>query len=121
MQHVTCEDSSFHSSCNSTKHSAPKFIINMSGLRGGRSGFDSRQGLGIFLFATASTPDLEPTLLHIKWEPGVLSPRVKRPGREADHSRPSSAEVKNVCGAIPPFPQYVSMVCCLVKHRDNLI
>jgi hypothetical protein len=31
----------------------------------------------------------------IKWVPGVLSPRVKRPGREADHSPPPSAEVKN--------------------------
>jgi hypothetical protein len=28
---------------------------------------------------------------------GALSPRVKRPGREADHSTPSSVEVKNVC------------------------
>jgi len=22
-------------------------------------------------------------------------------------------------GSIPPFPQYVFMVWCLVKHRDN--
>jgi hypothetical protein len=29
------------------------------------------------------------------WIPGALSLWVKRPGREADHSRPSSAEVKN--------------------------
>jgi len=28
-------------------------------------------------------------------EPGALSLGVKRPGREADHSPPSSAEVKN--------------------------
>jgi hypothetical protein len=34
---------------------------------------------------------------------GVLSPGVKRPGREADHSPQSSAKVKNG-GAIPPFP-----------------
>jgi len=27
---------------------------------------------------------------------GALSSEVKRPGREADHSPPSSAEVKNV-------------------------
>jgi hypothetical protein len=26
---------------------------------------------------------------------GAISPAVKRPGREADHSPPSSAEVKN--------------------------
>jgi hypothetical protein len=29
--------------------------------------------------------------------PGALSPRVKRPGPEADHSPPTSAEVKNAC------------------------
>jgi len=22
-------------------------------------------------------------------------------------------------GAVPPLPQYVSMACCLVKHKDN--
>jgi hypothetical protein len=33
--------------------------------------------------------------LHvIEWVPGALSLGVKRPGREADHSPPSSAEVK---------------------------
>jgi hypothetical protein len=30
----------------------------------------------------------------IQWVPGALSLGVKRPGREADHSPPSSAEVK---------------------------
>jgi hypothetical protein len=29
-----------------------------------------------------------------QWVPGALSLGVKRPGREADHSPPSSAEVK---------------------------
>jgi hypothetical protein len=24
-----------------------------------------------------------------------------------------------MCGTIPPLPQYVFMVCCLVKHRDK--
>jgi hypothetical protein len=32
--------------------------------------------------------------IDIQWVPGALSPGVKRPGREADHSFPSSAEVK---------------------------
>jgi hypothetical protein len=36
-----------------------------------------------------------PTQPPIQWVPGALSPRVKRPGRETDHSAPSSAEVKN--------------------------
>jgi hypothetical protein len=58
-------------------------------------GFDSRQGLGIFLFTTASRTALGPTQPPIQWVPGGLSLGVKRPGREADHSPPSSAEVKN--------------------------
>jgi hypothetical protein len=32
---------------------------------------------------------------HIQWVPGTVFPGVKRPGRETDHSPPSSAEVKN--------------------------
>jgi hypothetical protein len=46
-------------------------------------GFDSRVGLGIFLFTTASRTKLEPTQPPIHWIPGVLSLGVKR---EADHS-----------------------------------
>jgi hypothetical protein len=34
----------------------------------------------------------------IQWVPGALSSGVKRPGREADHSPPSSDEVKNAWG-----------------------
>jgi hypothetical protein len=26
-----------------------------------------------------------------------------------------------MCGAIPPFPQYVFMAWCLAKHRENFI
>jgi hypothetical protein len=57
-------------------------------------GFDSRRGLGIFLFTTASSTALGPTQPPIQWVPGALSLGVKRPGREADHSLPFSAEVK---------------------------
>jgi hypothetical protein len=39
----------------------------------------------------------------IQLEPGALSPRVKWPGSDADHSPSSSAEVKND-EAIPPLP-----------------
>jgi hypothetical protein len=42
---------------------------------------------------------------------------VKRPGREADHSPPSSAEVKNAW-SYTFSPQYTFMAWCLVKHRD---
>jgi hypothetical protein len=57
-------------------------------------GFDSRRGMGIFLFTTASRTALEPTQPPIQWVPGAVSLRVKRPGREAKHSPPSSVEVK---------------------------
>jgi hypothetical protein len=45
---------------------------------------------------------------------------VKRPGCEADHSPPSSTEVKN-CGPIAPLPLTSSWRgASLIKHRDNL-
>jgi hypothetical protein len=58
-------------------------------------GFDSQRGLGIFLFTTGSRTALGPTQPPIQWVTGALSLWVKRWGREADHSPPSSAEVKN--------------------------
>jgi len=57
-------------------------------------GFDSRRSLGILLFTTASKTALGPIHPHIQWVPGALTLGVKRLGREADHSPPSSAEVK---------------------------
>jgi hypothetical protein len=60
-------------------------------------GFDSRRGLGIFLFTTVSRTALGPTQPPVQWIPAALSLGVKQPGREADHSPPSSAEVKNEC------------------------
>jgi hypothetical protein len=47
-------------------------------------------------FCFIFTPALGPTQPPVQWVPGVLSPGVKaRPGRDADHSPPSSAEVEN--------------------------
>jgi hypothetical protein len=57
-------------------------------------GLDSRRRLGIFLFTTAFRTASGATQPPIQWVPGVLSLGVKWPGREADHSPPSSAEVK---------------------------
>jgi hypothetical protein len=57
-------------------------------------GFDFWQGLGIFLFTTASRIALGPTQPPIQWVPGALSLGVKQPGSEADYSLPSSAKVK---------------------------
>jgi hypothetical protein len=48
-----------------------------------------------FHFSTSSRPALRSTQPPIQWVPGALSTGVKRSGREADHSPPTSAEVKN--------------------------
>jgi hypothetical protein len=48
----------------------------------------------IFLFTTASRPALGPTQPPIQLVPGAFSLEVKRQGCEADHSPPSSAEIK---------------------------
>jgi hypothetical protein len=71
-------------------------------LRAGRPGFDSRH-CKIFLFSTASRQGLGSYQPPLQWVPGALYPGVKRPGREADHSPPSIAKVKN-CWAVPPPP-----------------
>jgi hypothetical protein len=60
-------------------------------IRTGRPGFDSRKELRIFLFASAFRPVLGPTQPQIQWVPGGLSLGLRRPGREADRSPPSSA------------------------------
>jgi hypothetical protein len=52
-------------------------------------------GLENFLFITVSRSVLGSTQPPIQWVPGTLSPEVSRPGREADHSPPSRADVKN--------------------------
>jgi hypothetical protein len=57
-------------------------------------GFNSQWGLGIFLSTTESRMALGPAQPPIQWVPGALSLGVKQPGREADHSPPSSAKVK---------------------------
>jgi hypothetical protein len=49
---------------------------------------------------------------------GGSFPGGKAAGGEADHSPPSSAEVKNAW-SYTSTPQYVFMAWCLVKHRDN--
>jgi hypothetical protein len=57
-------------------------------------GFDSRRGLGIFLFTIASRTVVGPTQPPIQRVLGAFSLEVKRPGLEADHSPQSSTEVK---------------------------
>jgi hypothetical protein len=54
----------------------------------GDRGFESRQGLGIFLLTTASRTALGPTQPPIQWIPGAFSMGVKQLGRESDYSPP---------------------------------
>jgi hypothetical protein len=76
----------------------------IDGLWAGRPGFYSRQGQINFLpVCTASRPAVGPTQPHGKSVAGAFSAVVKRPGREADHSPPSSAEVNNG-GDTTPLP-----------------
>jgi hypothetical protein len=52
--------------------------------------------------------------------PRLLSNRyrgVMRPGRGADHSPPSSADIKNACKSTSSLP-YVFMAECLIKAQD---
>jgi hypothetical protein len=81
--------------------------------------FDSRRGLGIFLFSTASRTALGPAQPLIQWVPGALSLGVKRPGCEADHSLPSSAEVKEWVELYLHSPNTPPWHAAQLKHRDN--
>jgi hypothetical protein len=59
----------------------------------------------IFSFSTSSRPALGPTQPPGQCAPGALFPGVKRPGRKADHSPPTSAEVKKmwIYTTTPPY------------------
>jgi len=46
-------------------------------------------------FSKRSKPAMGETQHPVQLEPGVISPKIKRPRREADHSSLSSNEVKN--------------------------
>jgi len=91
-------------------------------------GFDSRRGLGSFLFPTGSRMTLGPTQPPIQWVPGAFSLVVKRSGREADLSPPSSVEVKECmelylhCSSTSSWRgasvnnAYGFTACYLIKH-----
>jgi hypothetical protein len=64
---------------------------------------------------------LGPTQPPIQWVPEALSLGVKRPEREADHSHPSSAEVKEWVELYPHSPSTLSWRAAQLKHRDNFI
>jgi hypothetical protein len=70
-------------------------------------GFDSLQRQEIFLYSTASRSAINFTQSPIQWVHDALSKRIKQTWREAYHSPPSNAEVKN--GGAVPHPPYVFM------------
>jgi hypothetical protein len=76
--------------------------------------------MGIFLFTAASRTVLVPTQPPIQWVLGTLSLGVKRPGREADHSPPSSAEVKEWVELYLRSPNTPSWHGAKLKHGDNI-
>jgi len=100
------------------EYPAPWSKCRGAGLRTGRSGFGSRQGLKTVLFATVSRLAVGPTQPLIQWVPGGLTAEIKRLVREADHSPPSSVAAKNAWIYNSTSP-YVFVAWCLVKRRDN--
>jgi len=72
-------------------------------------GPQTTEGARILFFATASIQDLGPTQSPIQRAPGV-----RRPKCEADHSPPSSNEVKNAW-SYASTPPYVFMAWYVMK------
>jgi hypothetical protein len=66
-----------------------------------------------------SGPSLGPTQPPIQWLSGALTSEVKRPGREADQSPPSSADVKNTWSCASTT-SYIFMAWYLAKNRETL-
>jgi hypothetical protein len=94
-------------------------ILNVTGWTIEVLGFDSRWGLGIFLFTTASRMALRPTKPPIQWVPGALSLGVKRLRCEADHSPSSITEVKKWVELYLHSPITPPWRGAQLKHRDN--
>jgi hypothetical protein len=78
---------------------------NLSRVVGKATGYEMQPGGGrssslgrvkYFFFSASSRPALGPTQPPIQCVSKTLSPVVKRPGREADHLPPTSAEVKKI-------------------------
>jgi hypothetical protein len=83
-----------------------------AGRQRGRSSCPAR--IKNFLLSTSSRPALGLMQSPIQWVPGSLSPRVKRSGREVDHSSPISAMAKKIWICTSNHP-YALMAQCLIS------
>jgi hypothetical protein len=72
-------------------------------------GWGSNSGKDKICLFKASSPVLGPKQPPIRWIPAAIFLWVKRPGFDAEHSPPSSAEGKNG-GAIPSLPHISSRI-----------
>jgi hypothetical protein len=86
-----------------------------------RPGFHCRQEQGLFSTPPASIPSLRPTQDPVQWVLEALSSGVKRPRREADHSPPSSTEVKEWVELYLHSPNTPSWRGAQLMHRDNFV
>jgi hypothetical protein len=69
--------------------------------------------------SSARNQHSSPTWPPVQWVLTALSPWVKQPGHEADHSPSSGVKIKNG-GAMPPLPYTSSWHgASLIKHGDN--
>jgi hypothetical protein len=83
-------------------------------LRARRPRFDSLQEQEIFVVSSVLTGfGAHPASYPVDTE--GLYPGIERQGREAGHSPPCSAEVKNG-GTVPPLPPYVFMTWYLMRN-----
>jgi hypothetical protein len=77
-------------------------------------GFGVRVPIWSRIFSTSSRLALGPTQPPIQWVPAAFPPGVKRQGREADNSPPTSAEVKKTWIYTSTLP-YAFMAYCLIS------
>jgi hypothetical protein len=105
-----CSSGNTNGSSHHISESAGSSVSVVNTLRTERPGFNSMQGQ---LYEIFSSPPAQQALGPIQWVPGI-----KRPGREHDHSPPSSAEVMNAWSYNSTLP-YVLLARRLVKHRAN--
>jgi len=53
------------------------------------------------------TPVFINKTVPIQWVRGALTPGLKRPGLETDHSPPSSTQIKNACSSTSTTPVHI--------------